>query len=124
MIRHQNQVSMSIIGGVIGQNKFHYISVAAILNFARKKNSSMMTKWHHADFGSVCFVLSESQIKRCMYSKTRLGHKCPFCRQTSMNIGYHYAWAYEQRLWRLFLSSLHFLRQSIDFWPLSRTLQR
>ena len=31
-----------------------------------------MTEWHHADLGSVWFVLPESPIKHCMYAKTHL----------------------------------------------------
>ena len=70
MFRHQNQISMSIFGEGIGENRISVISAAAILNFGSKKNCSRMTEWHHADLGSVWVVLPKSLIKRCMYAKT------------------------------------------------------
>ena len=72
MSRHQNQISMSIFGEDKGENRISVISTAAILNFGCKKNCSRMTEWHHADLGSVWFVLPESPIKHCMYAKTHL----------------------------------------------------
>ena len=72
MFRHQNQISMSIFGEDIGENRISVIPAAAILNFGCKKNCSRMTEWHHADLGSVWFVLPESLIKHCMYAKTHL----------------------------------------------------
>ena len=38
MSRHQNQISMSIFGEDIGENRISVISTAAILNFGCKKN--------------------------------------------------------------------------------------
>ena len=85
MNRHQNQISMTIFGEAIGENRVSVSSAAAILNFACKKNCSRVTKWHHSDLGSVWSVLPESPIKHCMYSKTHLSPNSQFCNRTMSN---------------------------------------
>jgi len=98
---------MFIFGEDIGENRISMISTAAILNFGCKTNCPSMREWHHADLGSVWFVLPESPIKHCMYAKMHPGKKSPFCHQTTL-----FFWVIRNELSCAIFSFLGFSKQT------------